>query len=117
VRIGAGEDGTVTLRAVRSGGTSARARGIATVVILATGALLWFAARRLPRGWSFASPRLARWWWLACGAAWISLLEPLLPGLVMLGFGIWTALPRPAVNAGSGPTPAGDDSTLTLASG
>ena len=62
-------------------------------------------------------PWLSRWWWLACGTAWLLVLEPALPGLVMIGLGIWLALPRAAAQRGSGGDPAGDDSTLTFAGG
>jgi hypothetical protein len=118
VRIVASEDGTVTLRAVPIGVASAAAlRGLVTAVILGGGAALWLAARRFPRVWSVVMPRLSRWWWLACGGAWLLLLEPPLPGLVMAALGIWLALPPPAGERGSGSTPAGDDSTLTFAGG
>jgi hypothetical protein len=118
VRIVASEDGTVTLRAVPIGvASAAAARGLVTAVILGGGAALWLAARRFPRAWSVVMSRLSRWWWLACGGAWLLLLEHPLPGLVMAALGIWLALPRPAGERGSGSPTAGDDSTLTFAGG
>jgi hypothetical protein len=117
IRIVAAADGSVTLRAVPLGFASAAARGFVTAAILGGVALLWLAARRFPRAWSVMVPWLSRWWWLACGTAWLLVLEPALPGLVMIGLGIWLALPRAAAQRGSGGDPAGDDSTLTFAGG
>lgn len=117
IRIVAAADGSVTLRAVPLGFASAAARGFVTAAILGGVALLWLAARRFPRAWSVMMPWLSRWWWLACGTAWLLVLEPALPGLVMIGLGIWLALPRAAAQRGSGGDPAGDDSTLTFAGG
>jgi hypothetical protein len=117
IRIVAAADGSVTLRAVPLGLVSTAARGLVTAAILGGVALLWLAARRFPAAWSFIVPWLARWWWLACGGLWLLVLEPALPGLVMLGLGIWLALPRAAAERDSGGDPAGDDSTLTLAGG
>lgn len=115
VRIAAAEDGTVTFRAVRVASGARAARGLLTAAILAGVLACWLAARRWPILVGIVAPLLGRWWWAACGLAWLVFLEPATPGVVMVIAGVWLALPRGEPERPSTPAVDGNDSTLTFA--
>jgi len=82
-----GGDGTVagrlTIRAVRQRDPTTRGRAIATLSLLTCGGLAWMAARR---HWSFRLPSLPGLGpavALLIGLAWIALLDPAWPGLLL----------------------------------
>jgi len=89
----AGDGGGVTLRAVPDTAVSVASRGIATAILVAVALAGWQLARRFPALWRHFLPRLHQWWWIACGVAWILMLEPSLPGWLILAFGAWVAWP------------------------
>jgi hypothetical protein len=115
VRIAAAEDGTVTFRTVRVASGPRAARGLLTAAILAAVLGCWLAARRWPALTGIVSPLLGRWWWAACGLAWLVFLEPAAPGAMMLIAGAWLALPRREPERPSRAPVGGNDSTLTFA--
>jgi hypothetical protein len=115
VRVVAAEDGTVTFRAVRVAGGPRAARGLVTAAICAAVLGCWLAARRWPALAGIVSPLLRRWWWAACGIAWLVFLEPAAPGVVMLIAGAWLAAPRRPEEQPSSSPGGGNDSTLTFA--
>lgn len=115
VRIAAADDGTVTFRAVRVAGGPRAARGLLTAAILAGVLACWLAARRWPALVGIVSSVLGRWWWAACGIAWLVFLGPATPGVVMLIAGAWLALPRGEPKQPSRVPVGGNDSTLTFA--
>ena len=53
----------------------------------------WRLASRYPAVRQIMLPRLHRWWWVGCGAAWLCIFEPALPGWIMLGIGLWLVRP------------------------
>ena len=53
----------------------------------------WRLASRYPAVRQIMLPRLHRWWWVGCGAAWLFFFEPPLPGWIMLGIGLWLVRP------------------------
>jgi len=114
VRVAAAEDGSVTFRAVRLAGGPRATRGLVTAAILVGVLAVWLAARRWPTAAGRAGPILRRWWWLGCGIAWLIVLEPAAPGLVLLVVGAWLALPRAAADEPGGATAGSIDSTLTF---
>ena len=83
----------MTLRAVPDTAVSVASRGIATAILVAVALAGWQLARRFPALWRHFLPRLHQWWWIACGVAWILMLEPSLPGWLILAFGAWVAWP------------------------
>ncbi len=87
-RLDAGSEGTVTIRPVPVRDATTAARGLASVGLLAAVGASWAASRRMSAaGWQ----AVARWWWAGCGLAWMALLQPTLPGWLMLGVGLWVA--------------------------
>ena len=53
----------------------------------------WRLARRYPAVRQIMLPRLHRWLWVGCGAAWLFFFAPPLPGWIMLGIGLWLVRP------------------------
>jgi hypothetical protein len=85
-----------------------------TAAILVGVLAVWLAARRWPTAAGRAGPLLRRWWWMGCGIAWLIVLEPAGPGLVLLVVGAWLALPRAAADESGDATAGSIDSTLTF---
>lgn len=116
-RLIAGEGGGVTLRAVPDTAFSVATRGIATAVLVAAALAGWQLARLFPELWRHFLPRLHQWWWVACGIAWILVLEPSLPGWLILAFGAciaWPAPWRPQPALRPGREPSAGASTRTV---
>lgn len=87
-RLDAGSEGAVTVRPVAVRDATTAARGLASLGLVAAVGAIVAAGRRMPAaGWQ----AVARWWWVGCGLAWMALLQPTLPGWLMLGFGLWVA--------------------------
>jgi len=118
-RLLAGGDGSLAIRAVSAGSQAGGGRGLATVILVSLVLAGWRLAVRAPQFWRRVVPVLHRWWWVACGLAWLVLLEPKLPGWLLLMAGLWLARPilSPAA-APQGPEPdeASGVSTRTYAS-
>jgi hypothetical protein len=94
-RIVAGDDGAVTLRASAIVPMSVATRGFATALLISLVLGAWQIVRRFPVVGRVVLPLMHRWWWLACGLAWIVFLEFSLPGWCMLVVGAWIAWPAP----------------------
>jgi hypothetical protein len=92
-RIVAGEDGSVTLRATAVIPMSVASRGFATALLVTLVLGVWHVISRFPVVGAVILPLLHRWWWLACGLAWIFFLETSLPGWCMIVVGTWVAWP------------------------
>ncbi len=87
-RLDAGHSGVVTVRPVPVPDATTAARGLASLVLVFVVAAAWAGGRRVSAaGWQ----AVARWWWAGCGLAWVALFQPLIPGLIMLCFGMWIA--------------------------
>jgi hypothetical protein len=92
-RIVAGDDGAVTLRASPVVPISVATRGLATALLITLVLGTWQVVRRFPVIGAVVLPLMHRWWWVACGVAWIAFLESSLPGWCMLVVGAWGAWP------------------------
>jgi hypothetical protein len=118
-RLLAGSDGSLTVRAVSASSRAGEGRGLATVVLVSLALAGWRLAVRAPQLWRRLVPVIHRWWWVACGIAWLLLLEPKLPGWLLLAAGVWLArptLPPAAASRGAEPDEASGESTRTYAS-
>jgi hypothetical protein len=117
-RLLAGSDGSLTIRAVPGEGR-AGGRGLATALLVGLVLAGWRLAVRGPQFWRRLLPVIHRWWWVGSGLAWLVLLEPKLPGWLLLAVGLWLARPiLPAWSPPRGPDPdeASGESTRTYAS-
>jgi hypothetical protein len=118
-RLLAGSDGSLTIRAVPAGSQAGSGRGLATVILVSLVLAGWRLAVRAPQFWRRLVPLIHRWWWVGSGLAWLVLLEPKLPGWLLLAAGFWLARPiLPAWSPPRGPDPAeaSGESTRTYAS-
>jgi hypothetical protein len=85
----AGSDGAVTVRPVKERDGTVAGRGMASLMLAVVAVAVWVGGRRVS---AVVWQGLARWWWLACGLAWLAVLEPSIPGWIMLAWGGWIAL-------------------------
>ena len=92
-RFLAAADGSLTIRAVAAGTAAVGGRGVATMLLVGFALAGWRLASRYPAVRQIMLPRLHRWWWVGCGAAWLFFFEPPLPGWIMLGIGLWLVRP------------------------
>jgi len=118
-RLLAGSDGSLTIRAVSVGSQAGNGRGLAMVILVALVLAGWRLAVRAPQLWRRLLPVIHRWWWVGCGIAWLLVLEPKLPGWLLLAAGFWLArptLPPAAASRGPEPDEASGESTRTYAS-
>jgi hypothetical protein len=97
----AGSVGGVTIRPVRGRDETVATRGLASALLTGVAVAAWASGRRVS---AWVGRTVARWWWLACGLAWLAVLEPALPGWIMVAAGGWLAF-GPGRRAGTDPTP------------
>jgi hypothetical protein len=92
-RLLAPGDGSLTIRAVPADSPAGTGRGLALAVLVAPVLVGWRLAVRFPVLWRRLVPTVHRWWWFGCGLAWLAVLEPKLPGWLLLAAGLWLAWP------------------------
>jgi hypothetical protein len=94
-RVRVSTDGAdVTIRAVRAPDRTTPSRGLATVALVAALAVGWSLAGRWPAIWSAAVDAAWPWAAVVAGAAWLLMLDPALPGLVIGVAGVLAVMAR-----------------------
>jgi hypothetical protein len=110
--VGAGGQ-DVTVHGVRRRDPTVATRAVATLSLLAIGALVWTAARRRPDDWARRIDRGAPFLAMLLGCVWLLALAPMWPGWLLLAGGCWAAVSRRTGSSPDDLRPAADDDSST----